>query len=94
VRGQAKFLFRSQERVGELTPEKLSPAAQTYFDKVGTVDFIVYEGQRTDFFGHSYFTSNPRVSADLIELIRNDTPPGAPGRPLVRAGKVAWVFPD
>lgn len=32
----SKFLFRSQERVGELTPEKLSPAAQTYFDKVGT----------------------------------------------------------
>jgi hypothetical protein len=55
---------------------------------------MVYEGRRTDFFGHSYFTSNPRVSADLIELIRNDTPPGAPGRPLVRAGKVAWAFPD
>ena len=90
----SKLLFRSQERLGELTPDNLSPAAQTYFDKVGTVDFIIYEGQRTDFFGHSYFTSNPRVSADLIELIRNDTPPGTPGRPLVRAGKVAWVFPD
>ena len=90
----SKLLFRSQERVGELTPDKLSPAAQTYFDKVGTVDFVIYEGRRTDFFGHSYFTSNPRVSADLIELIRNDTPPGAPGRPLIRAGKVAWVFPE
>lgn len=90
----SKILFRSQERVGELTPDKLPPATQTYFSKLGNVDFIVYEGQRTDFFGHSYFTSNPRVSADLIELIRNDTPPGAPGRSLVRAGKVAWLFTD
>ena len=60
---------------------------------LGHVDLVVYEGKRTDFFGHSYFQSNPEVSADLIELVRNGTEPGAPGRPLVRAGKVSWVFP-
>jgi hypothetical protein len=62
--------------------------------KVGNVDVIVYEGERTDRYGHSYFASNPRVSADLIELIRNGTPPGNPGRPLIRVGKIAWEFPS
>jgi hypothetical protein len=33
------------------------------------------------------------VSADLIELIRNGTPPGHPQRPLVRRGRIAWEFP-
>lgn len=59
---------------------------QDYYAKIGGVDIIVYEGKRTDRFGHSYFASNPRVSADLVELIRYGTPPGAPGRPLIRSG--------
>jgi hypothetical protein len=87
------MLFRSRERVGELTPDKISESTQDYFATVGNVDIIVFEGKRTDFFGHSYFTSNPQVSADLIELIRNGTPPGHPQRPLVRRGRIAWEFP-
>ena len=86
----SKFLFRSTDRVGQLKPEDISPATQAYFATTGNVDIIVYEGRRTDPFGHSYFTSNPRVSADLVELVRNGTPPGAPGRPLIRRGKVTW----
>jgi hypothetical protein len=60
----------------------------------GNVDLIVYEGKRTDFFGHSYFQTNPRVSADVIELILNGTAPGEPRRPLVRIGKITWTFPE
>lgn len=89
----SKFLFGSRRRVGQLTPGQLSPASQTLFSTLGNVDFIVYEGKRTDQFGHSYFMSNPQVSADLIELVVNGTAPGTPRRPLIRAGKVVWVFP-
>jgi hypothetical protein len=38
--------------------------------------------------------SNPRVSADLVELVVNNTPPGTPRRPLIRTSKVTWAFPD
>jgi esterase/lipase superfamily enzyme len=90
----SEVLFRSRHRVGQLTPDSIPPSIQEYFAKVGNVDIIVYEGKRTDRFGHSYFASNPRVSADLIELIREGTPPGSPRRPLIRAGKIAWEFPQ
>jgi esterase/lipase superfamily enzyme len=90
----SKILFRSKFRVGELSPDDISDATREYFATFGNVDIIVFEGKRTDFFGHSYFTSNPRVSADLVELIRNGTRPGEPSRPLVRSGKITWVFPD
>jgi esterase/lipase superfamily enzyme len=89
----SKMLFRSTNRVGELSPEDISEPTQEFFATLGNVDIIVFEGKRTDFFGHAYFETNPRVSADLVELIRNGTPPGAPGRPLVRRGKIAWEFP-
>ena len=89
----SEFLFRSKFRVGQLSPDDIPENVQDFFSKVGNVDIVVYEGQRTDKFGHSYFASNPQVSADLVELIRNGTPPGAPGRPLNRSGKISWVFP-
>jgi esterase/lipase superfamily enzyme len=90
----SEFLFRSRYRVGQLTPDAIPESTQEYFAKVGNVDIIVYEGKRTDFFGHSYFTSNPRVSADLIELIRNGTAPDGPARSLTRSGKIVWEFPE
>jgi esterase/lipase superfamily enzyme len=90
----SKILFRSKFRLGELSPDDISDTTRDYFAKFGNVDIIVFEGKRTDFFGHSYFASNPRVSADLIELIRNGTRPGEPRRPLIRSGKISWKFPD
>lgn len=90
----SNFLFRGDERVGQLTPESVSQPFKDYYAKVERVDFIVYEGQRTDKFGHSYFVSNPRVSADLVELVVNGTAPGTPSRPLVRASKAFWKFPE
>ncbi len=88
----SEILFRSEHRLGQLKPEDVPPLIQDYLAKAGNVDLIVYEGKRTDRYGHSYFESNPRVSADLIELIRNGTPPGTRKRPLIRKGKMAWLF--
>jgi esterase/lipase superfamily enzyme len=89
----SKILFRSSHRVGQLRPEDIPPKAQRYLKTLGQIDLIAYEGARTDFFGHSYFTTNPAVSSDLIEMIRYDKRPGEPGRRLVNIGPVTWRFP-
>ena len=89
----SRILFRSRNRVGQLRPEDIPDKAQRYFDTLGRIDLISYEGKRTDLFGHSYFTTNPRVSSDLIELIRYDRQLGEPGRELIKTGRVTWEFP-
>ena len=89
----SKLLFRSRNRVGQLRPEDIPERAQRYFETVGRIDLISYEGERTDWFGHSYFTTNPRVSSDLIQLIRYGKQLGEPGRELIKTGPVTWRFP-
>jgi hypothetical protein len=86
-------LFRSESRVGNLRPEDVSLDAQRYLDRLGNIDLIVYEGKRTDAFGHSYFTTNPQVSSDVVQLLRYRRAPGEPGRELVRRGPIVWEFP-
>jgi esterase/lipase superfamily enzyme len=89
----SKILFRSRERVGQLRPEDVSDRMQRHFEITGRSDLISYQGERTDFFGHSYFTTNPEVSSDLIQLIRYGKQLGEPGRELVKTGRVTWRFP-
>jgi len=89
----SQILFRSRHRVGQLRPEDIPDSVQRYFETSGRVDLISYEGERTDLFGHSYFTTNPQVSSDLIELIRYGKRLGEPGRELVKTGRVTWKFP-
>jgi esterase/lipase superfamily enzyme len=89
----SQFLFRSRSRMGQLRPEDVSDKAQRYFEIGGRVDLISYEGERTDLFGHSYFTTNPQVSTDLIQLIRYGRRLGEPGRELIKTGRVTWKFP-
>jgi hypothetical protein len=76
-----------------LRPEDLPETIQRYFEIGGRTDLISYEGERTDLFGHSYFTTNAQVSADLIQLIRFGRQLGEPGRELIRTGRVTWKFP-
>jgi esterase/lipase superfamily enzyme len=89
----SKILFRSRSRLGQLTAADLTPAAQAYLAEIGRIDLITYEGKRTDAFGHSYFTTNPEVSSDLVQLLRFGKRLGEPGRRLVRTGPVTWEFP-
>ncbi len=89
----SQILFRSRNRVGQLRPEDIPERAQRYFATVGRIDLISYEGERTDAFGHSYFTTNPQVSSDLIEMIRYGKQLGEPGRELIKTGRVTWKFP-
>jgi esterase/lipase superfamily enzyme len=89
----SRILFRSRNRLGQLRPEDISEKAQRYFATLGRVDLISYEGKRTDIFGHSYFTTNPQVSSDLIQLVRYGKRLGDPGRRLIQTGPVTWEFP-
>jgi esterase/lipase superfamily enzyme len=90
----SRILFRSETRVGNIRAEDVPERAQRYLEPFDKVDIIVFEGKRTDTFGHSYFTTNPRVSSDLIQLLRYDRKPGEPGRELLQVGPVAWKFPS
>jgi hypothetical protein len=43
---------------------------QWYPAPLDKVDIVVREGKRTDKHGHFYFTTKPRVSPDVIQLLR------------------------
>lgn len=90
----SKILFRSRHRLGQLSAEDITPGGQAFLAKIGKIRLITYEGDRTDMFGHAYFTSNPAVSADLIELLRYGTRLGESGRDLTQTGPVTWAFPE
>jgi esterase/lipase superfamily enzyme len=89
----SRILFRSRNRVGNLRAEAIGADSQEYMRQIGKLHIIVYEGKRTDAFGHSYFTTNPQVSADVMQLLRYDTALGEPGRELIQTGPVVWKFP-
>jgi esterase/lipase superfamily enzyme len=89
----SRILFRSRTRVGQMRPEDIPAEGQRYMAGVGRLDLISYQGERTDFFGHSYFTTNPQVSSDLIQLIRYGKRLGEPGRELIKTGPITWTFP-
>jgi esterase/lipase superfamily enzyme len=90
----SRLLFRSRKRAGQLRPEDIPEQGQRYLEALGRMDMISYLGERTDFFGHSYFTSNPQVSSDLIQLVRYGKKLGEPGRQLVKTGPISWTFPS
>ena len=89
----SRLLFRSQKRVGQLSIAELTGESTKAYEKWGMMDIVVYEGERTDLFGHAYFTTNPKVSSDLIQLIRYGAGPGDPKRALKKIGPVAWTLP-
>jgi esterase/lipase superfamily enzyme len=89
----SKILFRSRNRVGQLRPENVPERIQREFETGGHIDLISYEGKRTDLFGHSYFTTNPQVSFDLIQLVHYGKWLGEPGRELIKTGRVTWRSP-
>ena len=90
----SRWLFGSLARLGRvdtsiLTPEQIELAAS-----FGFLDVIQIRGT-TDLFGHGYFVSNPRASADLIAMIRYGLKPNEPGRPLEEVKRPFWrVLPE
>jgi hypothetical protein len=56
------------------------------------IDFIEVKAT-PGFLGHSYFTSDPAVSSDLVALVRYGLKPGEPGRPLEEIQRPFWRIP-
>jgi esterase/lipase superfamily enzyme len=88
----SSWLFGSLARLGRFDKATLTPAQIEQLRKTGVFDVIQVRGTG-DFFGHSYFTSNPRASADLIAMLRYGLRPNEPGRPLEEIERPFWRLP-
>ena len=88
----SSWLFGSLRRIGRVDASMVTPPQIEQMRRVGMVDVIQISGT-TDVFGHGYFRSNPRVSADLIAMLRYGLRPNEPGRPLEEVTRPFWRVP-
>jgi esterase/lipase superfamily enzyme len=85
----SQYLFGSLRRLGRVDSTMFSPDEIEGLRRLGIIDIVQVSGT-TDYFGHSYFTSNPSVSSDLVATIRYGLKPNEPGRPLIEISKPLW----
>jgi esterase/lipase superfamily enzyme len=85
----SQYQFGSLRRFGRTDVATLGDEEVEQARKLGVMDMIQVSGT-TDYFGHSYFVSNPAVSSDLIALIGYGLKPGEAGRPLTEIAKPYW----
>ena len=90
--GLASTLFGSEARLGQVSLDSDAAKAAMSPQIAGLSDFVQVKGN-TDFFGHGYFLSDPKVGADLVALIRDGLRPGDPGRPLEEIKRPFWRVP-
>ena len=88
----ASWLFGSIVRLGRIDATILSADQIEAIALLQAVDIIQVSGTN-DFFGHSYFISNPHASADIIALLRYGLRPNEPGRPLEHIAGPFWRVP-
>ncbi len=88
----SRWLFGSLARLGRVDTSILTPEQVELAASLGFLDVIQNRGT-TDLFGHGYFVSNPRTSADLIAMIRYGLKPNEPGRPLEVIERPFWRIP-
>jgi len=88
----SSWLFGSVARLGRIDTKMLTPDQIQAIDFLHVVDIIEVEGT-TDFFGHNYYRSNPRASADIVALLRYGLRPNEPGRPLEQIAGSFWRVP-
>ena len=86
------WLFGSLARLGRVQAEMLRPEDIAWGRKVALFD-VVQVGGLSCYICHSYFVSDPRVSADLIAMLRYGLKPNEPGRPLIEVAKPFWRLP-
>ena len=89
----SQYLFGSLVRLGRLDVALLTPEEAKRAAGLGYLIDLIEVEQTAGFLGHSYFTSDPAVSADLIALIRYGLRPGEPGRPLEEISAPFWRIP-
>lgn len=86
--GLAQALFTGQ-RIGRLSPDKLSEREWSELGEVPNVHFINVEdaGGRI---GHAYFRDNPAVLSDVVLTLRTGALPGSAERPLEPVRSQFW----
>jgi len=87
------WLMGSIARLGRINSDMFTPHEMREMSTWGEVDVIQVRGT-TDFFGHSYFESNPLVSADIIAMLRYGLKPNEAGRPLEQIAGPFWRIPS
>lgn len=85
----SSWLFGSIARLGRIDTSMFSRDQINAIGMLRAVDIIEVRGT-TDFFGHRYFVSNPRVSSDIIAMLRYGLRPNEPGRPLEHVAGPFW----
>jgi esterase/lipase superfamily enzyme len=89
----SSWLFGSIARLGRIDATMFNADQIAAIASLRAVD-IIQVPWTTDFFGHSYYISNPRVSADLIAMLRYGLRPNEPGRPLEQIAGTFWRVPQ
>jgi esterase/lipase superfamily enzyme len=89
----SSWIFGSLARLGRIEASMATPEQIKLVNELGFFDVIQIRGT-TDFFGHGYFRSNPKASADLIAMIRYGLQPNEPGRPLEEVKRPFWRVPE
>jgi esterase/lipase superfamily enzyme len=87
------WIFGSLARLGRIEASMLTPEQIKLVGELGFFDVVQIRGT-TDFFGHGYFRTNPKASADLIAMIRYGLGPNEPGRPLEEVKRPFWRVPE
>jgi esterase/lipase superfamily enzyme len=85
----SSWLFGSIARLGRIDATMFTPDQIEMIGNLAAVDIIEVRGA-TDFFGHSYFVSNPNVSGDIVAMLRYGLRPNEPGRPLEQVVGPFW----
>lgn len=85
----ASWLTGSIARLGRIDTTMFTSDQVEEIGRLGAVNIVQVRGA-TDFFGHSYFVSNPRVSSDIIAMLRYGLRPNDPGRPLEHVAGSFW----
>ena len=83
------WLFGSIARLGRIDATMFTSDQIELIGNLDAVDIIEVRGA-TDFFGHSYFVSNPKVSADIVAMLRYGLRPSEPGRALEQVAGPFW----
>jgi esterase/lipase superfamily enzyme len=89
----ANWFFQGMRRLGQVRSRDFTEAQRRTMRRLNAVQ-IIDARVKTDFLGHGYFHSNPAVSSDLLQLLREDCDPGSSCRPMEREDDLFWKITD
>ena len=88
--GLSEWLMGSLRRMGRVDQASLDKEQVAKSRALAGFATFVQVTTTAGFIGHSYFVSDPAVSADLVSLVRYGLAPGDPGRPLEEISRPFW----